>query len=177
MGRHAEGGSVKIALLTALVLISTTAIAAPPPQPKPGVVTQKKLRDAAMVLMEAMNTDNTLQKQMNQAIEAQIESMRDTPCADRIMGEMRTIISEALNYNAMKGDLANVYANNFTLDELEWMVNFYKTPLGTKMLTVQPLIYETMSNLSTARMKTAEPKIAALLAANLNDTRCQEQKR
>jgi len=169
--------TVAVFFLSATLVLATTAMAMNAPKPKPGVVTKKKMYEAALVLMDTMDAGGAMSDQMNASIDAQMQSMSDVPCADKVMPQMRNIMRDALNYNMLKGDLASVYANNFTLEELNWMVDFYKTPLGIKLLKTQPVIYETISNLSTARMKAAQPKISALFASNLNTQECQAKGR
>jgi hypothetical protein len=114
-----------IYLTLAVLLISTSVLAMNAPKPKPGVVTKKKMYEAALVLLDTMNKDGIMQKQLGIAIDEQLKGMNEIPCADRIMPQLRDIMNNAINYGALRNDLANVYANNFTLEELNWMVDFY----------------------------------------------------
>jgi len=43
-------------------------------------------------------------------------------------------------YNGMVNDLATVYANNFTVDELNQLLAFYQQPVGQKLLQQSPAI-------------------------------------
>lgn len=156
-------------------LVATPAIAVPPPQPKPGVVTLKKMRAAALVLVDNINTGGTLQTQLNRAIDVQITTVRAIPCAEPAAPTVRTILENTLSFNAIRPALADVYVNNFTLAELEWMVDFYQTGLGKKLLNVQPALYETISNISSARIKNAEPQITAAIRTATKNVQCQQQ--
>ncbi|MFZ4125068.1 MAG: DUF2059 domain-containing protein [Rickettsiales bacterium] len=164
----------RFAFMIVLVL-AAPAIAAPPPQPKPGVVTLKKMREAAFVLVDNMNTGGALQQQMNRMIDEQITAVRAIPCAESAAPAVRTILENTLSFDAMRPALANVYVNNFTLAELEWMVNFYQTGLGKKLLDVQPALYETMSTISAGRIKEAEPQITGAIRTATNNVQCQQQ--
>lgn len=160
-------------LVTAILIatIASASWASSAPKPAPGVLTKRKMQEVAVELVNLMNADGSMQRQTEQVINAQLASMKDMPCADQSQNQLRQVLTEALDPNAMRDDLANIYATNFTLDELNWLIDFYKTGLGTKMLKVQPIVYETMSNITTTRMKAAEPKIAAIFG-NLEGAVC-----
>ncbi|MBN8544458.1 MAG: DUF2059 domain-containing protein [Alphaproteobacteria bacterium] len=165
---------MKPLLMIAICFIAANSFAAPP-QPKPGVVTQKKMREVALVLVDYMNANGALQTQMNRTIDDQINAIREIPCAESSTSTVRTILERTLSFDAMRPALANVYVNNFNLAELEWMVNFYQTSLGKKLLNVQPALYDTMSTISAGRIKDAEPEISAAIRTATNNVQCQQQ--
>jgi hypothetical protein len=162
---------MRLIISIAILAIASSAYASSAPKPAPGVLTKRKMQEVAYELVGVMNADGSLKRQTDEMINAQLATMKDMPCAAQAEGQLREVLSEALNYEAMRGDIANIYATNLTLDELNWMIDFYKTGLGVKMLKVQPVVYETMSSITTTRMKAAEPKIAAIFG-NLEGAVC-----
>lgn len=166
----------RAAFAVALILCAPHAtLAMNAPQPKPGVVTQRKMYDAAIALMNKMNTDNALQEQTQAMIAQQTASLNDVPCASNAVPEVERLLGEALDVTTMRNEIARVYANNFTLAELTWMLDFYDTPLGKKWLNVEPQITRTMTDIGTERMKEAAPKISTAIAVATKDSTCQLQ--
>lgn len=159
------------------LLITSSALAASAPKPAPGVLTKQKMREAASILVDRMNQDNTLREQTNAIIQQQTDALKQTPCAESAAPQVRSLLEKALNPENFRTAMVNVYTNNFTLDELNWMVQFYNTPLGKKILQVQPAMYRVISTTSANNIKAAEPDIAAAINTATKDSRCQMQQK
>jgi hypothetical protein len=56
---------------------------------------------------------------------------------DKYINVAKTFIEKYAKWDAFKGKIIQMYAENYTIDELEQMTVFYKTPLGQKMANNQ----------------------------------------
>src|SRR5262245_2833210 len=63
---------------------------------------------------------------------------------EMMMPEMRKAIPEAID------GIAAVYAHNFTADELNELIAFYKTPVGQKFIERQPALMTELSETGQA---------------------------
>lgn len=62
----------------------------------------------------------------------------------------------------MKSDVAKIYSELFTAEELRGLSDFYATPAGTAMIDKQPQMQQRMMEVMMPRMMKAMPKIQAL---------------
>ena len=73
----------------------------------------------------------------------------------KVMDEMMS----ALTGPGLKEDMAKVYSQTFTKDELQGLANFYSSPLGQSFSEKQPVLAEKMNEILMPRMMAAMPKI------------------
>jgi len=76
-----------------------------------------------------------------------------------MQSKMLDMVSEELNWQALKDDVINVYREAFTASELKELVDFYKTPIGAKFISKQPELMQKMMMVSQRRMGDLQPKI------------------
>ncbi|MFT3783170.1 MAG: DUF2059 domain-containing protein [Nibricoccus sp.] len=75
------------------------------------------------------------------------------------MGKVMDALAEAMNIPQMKKEMAQIYAETFTKQELTAMSDFQATPAGKAMIDKQPEIQEKLQNLMMPRIMSAMPKI------------------
>jgi uncharacterized protein len=114
-------------LVAALAFLGTESFAA-----------DRSAIEAALKLLDAMDMKTTLSRTIEQATAAEIEK-------NPSLGPYRAVFLEFMNrhmgYENIKDDMAALYAEAFTQQELIQLAEFYKTPLGKKaMLTVPELM-------------------------------------
>jgi uncharacterized protein len=97
----------------------------------------KQVRDAAQ---QITGTDPTPEKKAH---------------LDEFEKKVSGMFEEQLSWNLMGPQIVNIYATNFTEDELTAIVNFYKSPAGAAFLTKAPQINQQLGQI-------AQPKVAAL---------------
>lgn len=73
----------------------------------------------------------------------------------RVMDEMMS----ALNFSEMKGEMAKVYSEIFTKDQLSALGAFYQSPAGQALSEKQPEVAEKMNALMMPRMMAVMPKM------------------
>ncbi|HVZ65005.1 MAG TPA: DUF2059 domain-containing protein [Opitutaceae bacterium] len=74
-------------------------------------------------------------------------------------GKMMDEIMAAMNPSEMKDDVAKIYSDVFTKDELAGLSDFYSTPAGEALTAKQGEIQQKMQALMMPRMMAAMPKI------------------
>ena len=83
--------------------------------------------------MYASAVPNLVEQTKNQLMQSNLNYQKD-------LNEVAVIVAQKLAGREKEiGDgMANVYANEFTDQELKDLVTFYKSPLGQKLLTAEP---------------------------------------
>ena len=117
---------------------------------------------AAVRLLDDMNMQKTLDKTIDAALEVQLNQM---PEMKSLEGVMRDFFNKYMSYEAMKEDLANLYAKYYTEKELKQLGKFYRSEVGKKVAAVTPeltaesmtlgqnVVQENMAELQEAIMK------------------------
>lgn len=96
------------------------------------------------------------------------QKYRTHPDYDKIKQELDEIIEEETMFylNASLQRFAPMYAEIFSHDELHQMVEFYKTPLGRKMVEKLPLVMQKALPIIQMEM----PRFAQRLKTRVSDT-------
>jgi len=71
--------------------------------------------------------------------------------------------------------VAELYAETYTLDELNQLVNFYHTPLGQKMLTTLPELTRRSGQIGVEMAKAHLPELEDMMKARQQDLKQQSQ--
>ena len=148
----------------AVLLISVSASAAP---------TAKKPVDERIALsielMQIMNFDQTMQSmqgQMRGMMEEQFKSYATCEAAQPVLREFSGKLSDRmmgyLTDENLKVDIAAVYADVFTVEELRGVVDFYRSPIGKKLVERMPELMQKSMGITQDRMKAMMPELKAL---------------
>ncbi len=131
--------------------------------------TPASLADAEGVL-KVMHFDEMLakiieqqKKAMGPMLQRMVSSMKVPPeDRERVMAMQKKVMDEALNSLTgpdMTADVARIYSNVFTKEELDSLGAFYSTPAGQAMVAKQPQIQEQMMQAMMPRMAQLGPKL------------------
>ncbi|MEO7415370.1 MAG: DUF2059 domain-containing protein [Opitutaceae bacterium] len=123
-------------------------------------------------VIRKMDFDRMMSKMMDQQKDAMVNMTRQmgqgaTTGADReavaaFQKKTMDTLFEAMDFGQMKNDMAQVYSETFTADELRGLSDFYSTPSGLAMIEKQPEVAQKINGLMMSRMMTAMPKIQAM---------------
>ncbi|MFD2231614.1 DUF2059 domain-containing protein [Alkalimarinus sediminis] len=94
-------------------------------------------------------------QQMNLPQERQAE-------AEKYQQRLNAIMKEELSWEKLKGQFADVYVDVFNEQELKELVEFYKSPLGQKLIIKMPQLMQESMGLAQKQMQAIIPKIKAL---------------
>jgi hypothetical protein len=96
-----------------------------------------------------------MSKQMAKQMGAQIDPKDFEEYQSKVMDTML----EAMNPAQMKNEMAEIYAQTFSKEELRAMGDFYATPAGQSLIDKQPAVQEKLQGLMMPRIMSAMPKI------------------
>jgi hypothetical protein len=124
-------------------------------------------------LISVMHMDRMM-NQMLEAMKGQTEQMmQQSPGADSMTPEQKKIetdyqakalqiVIDSMGWKAMEPQFVTLYAQNFTEDEIDGMVTFYKSPTGQAVLNKMPQLMTSTMQLTQSLMVDVQPKLNAL---------------
>ena len=113
----------------------------------------------AKVLEKQMAAQN---KMMSANLEKQLGGKPDEADLAAFQKKMLETMLEAVNPEQMKNDMVQLYAENFTKEELSAMAAFNSTPAGKAMIEKQPMIQGRIQELMMPRLMAAMPKMGQI---------------
>ena len=132
-----------IRILSATGLVLGLALAAapiqaqtPPPAPTPAAIAAAKelltMKHANQMYANAV--PGVVERTKTELMQTNINYQKD-------LNEVAVIVAQKLagRQNEIGDGMAKVYASQFTEQELKDLVTFYKSPLGQKLLTAEPV--------------------------------------
>ena len=124
-----------------------------------GLHLQQFVESTAKRLLQSLDmTVDRLEKQSNAKPEQVTE-------ANTSRDELHTMVTQQVNWEAMKADLTQMYADDFTVDELKEIGAFYHTPAGTKLAEKQPELNEKASKAIQQRASAIAPAVQQKIRA------------
>jgi len=93
----------------------------------------------AMQLSRLVLTKSTYESMVKQMMDSMLQASGQAPDA-KTQKEMTAVVMEALPYDEMLKFNAKVYGERFKDSELQEIITFYKTPVGTKLVRELPSI-------------------------------------
>lgn len=101
-------------------------------------------------------------KMITDGMEKQLGGKIDEGDKAAFQKKMAEAMIEAINPEQMKNDMVQLYAENFTKEELSAMAAFNSTPAGKAMIEKQPAIQGRIQELMMPRLMAAMPKIGQI---------------
>jgi len=87
----------------------------------------------ALTLLATMNMQQSYEGMIKRITQMQIQSR---PELEAIKPAIEAFFTKYMGWAAQKGDIAALYAKNYTLDELKELNKFYQTSLGQKTVQI-----------------------------------------
>ncbi|MBN8885617.1 MAG: DUF2059 domain-containing protein [Rudaea sp.] len=123
----------------------------------------------ALELVQVVQFDKMMQSVQTQTraiMEKQLESTAKCEAAKPIVGEFggktADLMTGVLSSNDFKVDVAAVYAEVFSEDELHQIIEFYQSPLGKKLLERMPQLTQKSMQIAQARVHAVTPELQKL---------------
>ncbi|WP_426490782.1 DUF2059 domain-containing protein [Hymenobacter sp. 102] len=136
---------------------STTAAAAQAPL-------SASQRKAAEELLAATNAEKNLTTSIDRMLAMQIEQ---NPGMKTVEPEMRAYITKYMSWSAMKEDMVQLYAREFTEKELKELAKFYQTPIGRKTIDKMPQLMAASMEIGQRRMQEHLPELQQAIAEKM----------
>ena len=128
-------------------------------------------QDSLDELFELMNLGamaNAMYDQMDAMYanaEEELEmSSEEMAIIEKYRKQTTNILKTEMSWQAMKGDLRQIYLQNFTENEIADMLIFYKSPTGQTVLRTMPVVMQESMQIGQAIAQKAMPKLQEVSA-------------
>ncbi|OUY07406.1 DUF2059 domain-containing protein [Acinetobacter populi] len=119
----------------------------------------------------------TKSEQMIDAVNAQMESIiaasmknieqdQDKPLNDKqqkalkdFAAKVAKIMGNTMQWSEIEADMIRIYANSFNQEEINGMINFYKTPVGQATIEKMPVVMQQSIEMGQNLSQRAMPQI------------------
>ncbi len=116
---------------------------------------------AARDVLAAAHMDRIFSRAIDQVVDAQMQA--NPQLAQNVRGLLRDFLTKYMGWDALKEDIAQLYAKDFSEDELKQIGAFYGTPTGAKTLEVVPALMAQAMALGQSRVQAHLPEFKALV--------------
>lgn len=127
---------------------------------------QRSLAEEMLEVSKASSVIDNMTSQVNTMFSQTVQQMNlseDKKAeAAKYQQRLNDIMAEEFSWNKLKGQFVDVYVDVFTEEELKELVEFYKSPLGQKLIIKMPQLMQQSMVLAQKQMQTVIPKIKAL---------------
>ncbi len=118
-------------------------------------------------LVDAMGIKKAMEESMEMAMQmvpAQMEQIEgeDSDSAEEArehMDEVMEFVKQEMSWDRIKDEYISIYARTFTEEELEGILEFYKSPIGIKFAEKQPELMKQAMEINQRRMMELMPKM------------------
>lgn len=100
----------------------------------------------------------------NEITDRYLSKATDQKAAKKVKESIFKAIHEEMNWEGLQADAVKIYLDNFTLEDLKGIIAFYKSPVGQKILAVNPTINCQLSEVFTARSKEVDRRAKDILS-------------
>ncbi|MDO3695811.1 DUF2059 domain-containing protein [Wenyingzhuangia sp. chi5] len=128
-------------------------------------------KEKVLELIDVMQADKMISQMMDQMIpmmQQQMKSSLKTEEQEQKIEKVNTIVlEEAKNFtnNIVNGAMVDIYAKYFSENDINYMIGFYKSETGKKLLKLTPTISkELMEKMMQDEMSTFQQKIKERIA-------------
>ena len=105
---------------------------------------------AAKKLLEAAGMEAVFTKTVDQSLTQQVA---ENPALAELKPVMKAFFDKYMSWNALRDDMAQLYAAQFTEEELKDITAFYLTPSGQKMARITPDLMASGSALGQSKVQ------------------------
>lgn len=124
-------------------------------------------RAAAGQLLQAMNAEKTTNDAIDVAMRMQLETNSELrPYQDL----MRAYLAKYMSWDALRDKYVAIYMETYTEEELKGLSEFYKTPLGQKLIASLPRVMERSADVGRDAVTGHMDELEAAIRARVNGT-------
>ena len=113
-------------------------------------------------LFATMNMEKTHAASLENILQAQAQQ---NPALMPLQGTMREFLNKHMGWASLKNDMAKIYQDAFTEQELGELNKFYESPVGRKSIEQLPVLMGKGMVIAQERMKEHLPELQAALKA------------
>jgi uncharacterized protein len=101
-------------------------------------------------LLQTMGTEAALEQSMSQMLDVQLQQ---NPALAPYKGVMMDFFNKYMSFNSLKPEMAQAYADAFTLAELQEINTFYATDVGQKVVQEMPKLMAAGAQMGVNRVQ------------------------
>lgn len=132
--------------------------------PEKSTVTAHQANSEAYTLLATMNMKSSYEGMIKRITQMQVEA---NPSLKEITPMIEAFFTKYMGWEAQRGDIAALYAKNYTLEELKELNKFYQTPLGQKTVQLMPQLAAASAKIGQSKMIGHMPEMKAMIEAEL----------
>ena len=129
---------------------------------------EKRNTAAVYELFTTMDMAKTYQQTIEKMLEMQV---KQNPSIEPLKDTMLEFFDKYMGWKSMKEDMAKIYMNNFTDNELKQLIAFYKTPIGKKAAILVPTLASEGAATSQQRVQKNMPELQRMMQARMAESK------
>jgi hypothetical protein len=130
------------------------------------ISSHRQAAEEVLLLTNADKLMDPLGQQIQQMQIRQLQQMNLPPeayeFAQKYLKRINDIMTRELQWEKMKDDYIDLYVDIFSEPEIRELIEFYKTPLGKKVIEKTPLLMQKSMQLGQQRATKIMPEIQAI---------------
>lgn len=146
-------------------------------QDAPSVSPEKT--EAVKKLFDVMKMKETMSATMSAGLDPQLQQMAQLGVSEaglaKMKKEMIAFLEEVMAWDSIEGELINLYAETFSVDELNAISEFYATPAGQKMIENTPALTGKSMMLAQERVQANMGKLQGRLLPIIQEEQSKQQ--
>jgi hypothetical protein len=123
--------------------------------------------ELALELLEAMHVPDQLQASLDATLTSQLQSLEMNGMQD----VLRQFYARYLTWDALKDRYADMYAAQFTEDDLRAMAAFYRSPPGQRLARATPRLIVQGQELGEAAVRAHLPELRQMILRHVQTSR------
>ena len=106
-----------------------------------------------------------MEQKINESVESVAElQLRQNPALEAKRGQVMAFLQRQIGWDAVKGDLYEMYMQTFTEEELKTINAFYITTTGQKVIVIVPQLVQERNRLAMQRLQENIGELQAILS-------------
>ena len=132
--------------------------------PSKTTIAAHEANSAAFTLLATMNMKESYDGMIKRITQMQIDA---NPELKAIQPTIEAFFTKYMGWEAQRGDIAALYAKNYTTKELKALSKFYQTPLGQKTVQIMPQLAAASAQIGQSRMLKHMPEMQKMIDTEL----------
>lgn len=143
------------------IFLFTLQVSADEATHKAAVQELLKVTKAEQLLIQSLSPIEGIQKQLIVQLTEGKDRDSARAVADQVLKSSNEVVMAKLSWTAMEAEYTRVYMRFFSEEEVRGMVEFYKSPLGQKVLEKTPALMGEIVQMTSNKIDEVVPEIQA----------------
>ena len=144
-------------------------------------ISQRKLAEEVLTLTDvSKKTENVLsmvkQMQLNQLSKMNLPAEASEQMKS-MQTQMADLVANEFRWEKLKEDYITVYATTFTEQELQGLLNFYRSPAGSAFLKKTPELTKQVMTVAQKQVNELTPKIQELMQRMMEQIKATQKEK